>query len=78
MEFEYSFEVLEVSAGVEVPSKTMLVLSEVKLVFVAVVSLKTMLALSKVKSVFMIIASFVSFAVSRFSPPDCCNQRQVE
>mmetsp|Transcript_478 Transcript_478/g.801 ORF Transcript_478/g.801 Transcript_478/m.801 type:complete len:94 (+) Transcript_478:272-553(+) len=68
--------------GAEVPSKTMVLLSEVKLLFVAIVSLTTMLELSEVTSAFTITVPFETvfgaFVESRVSSPDCCNQRQAE
>ena len=77
---------LDDGADVPSPSKKMLVLSEVKLLFVAiVVPLTTMLELSVITSAFTVavplnMPSFgvVSFVESRVSSPDCCNQRQAE
>lgn len=88
----FSFETeLGFNDGTDVPSKTMLVLSEVKVLFVALVSLMSMLELSEVTFAFMMIVPFekkvelsmasldvVSFAESRVSSPDCFNQRQAE
>lgn len=94
IEFEYcaalklmaivSFEtVFELSGG---PSKTMLVLSEVKLLFVAVISLKTVLELKGIKSAFVPFETLelsvapvdVSFIVFRLISADCNKERQVE